>query len=118
MKKLALVLSILASGCSSTGVLQVGSQDYSPRAENCSLDIYSNREDIKQEFEAICVISSESGSTLLNDRSQQGRLNVVRKKACECGADALVLTRVNRTATRIGQGYSQAHVTAEAIVYK
>lgn len=118
MKKLLLVLSIIVSGCSSTGVLQVGSTDYSSRASNCSLDIYSSREDIKKEFEAICVITSESGSTLLNDRSQQGRLNVVKRKACECGADALVLTRVNRTATRWGQGYAQAQVSAEAIVYK
>lgn len=118
MKKLLLVLSIIGSGCSSTGVLQVGSTDYSPRADNCSLDIYSNREDINQEFEAICLISSESGSTLLNDRSQQGRLNVVKRKACECGADALVLTHMNRTATQFGKGYAQAQVTAEAIVYK
>ncbi|MCB1994427.1 MAG: hypothetical protein KDG57_00840, partial [Rhodoferax sp.] len=78
---LALVALMLA-GCASTGVVQVGASRFAAKPEGCRLDVYASRQDVKRPFEAICLISSESGRTLFNDRSDEGRVEAVREQAC------------------------------------
>lgn len=116
---LALALAaMLLAGCASTGVVQVGASRFAAKPEGCRLDVYASREDVKRPFEAICLISSESGRTLFNDRSDEGRVEAVREQACTCGADAVIMRELVRSATQFGVGYSGVRVSAEAIVYR
>ena len=110
--------ALLLAGCASTGVVQVGASRFAAKPEGCKLDVYASREDVKRPFEAICLISSESGRTLFNDRSDEGRVEAVREKACACGADAVIMRDLVRSATQFGVGYSGVRVSAEAIVYR
>lgn len=110
--------ALLLAGCASTGVVQVGASRFAAKPEGCKLDVYASREDVKRPFEAICLISSESGRTLFNDRSDEGRIEAVREKACACGADAVIMRDLVRSATQFGVGYSGVRVSAEAIVYR
>jgi hypothetical protein len=112
-----LVLLLVSLGCASTGVVRTGGTARPARAAGCALDVYASREDVGRPFESVCLVSSESGSTLFNDRSDQGRLEAAKRKACECGADAIVVRDMSRTATQFGRGYSQARISIEAIAY-
>ena len=109
---------LVLSGCASTGVVRTGAASTSAKPANCSLDIYAARADIARPFDSVCIVSSESGRTLFNDRSEEGRLQAVKEQACACGADAVVIRDMSRSATVFGQGYSQARISAEAIVYR
>lgn len=112
----AAAIAMLA-GCASTGVVHVGAAR-SAKPANCALDVYASRADVTRPFDSVCVVSSESGSTLLNDRSDEGRLRAVSEQACACGADAIVIRDMSRSATQFGRGYSQARLAVEAIAYR
>lgn len=114
----ALLIALALTGCASTGVVPVGKTRYASKPENCRLDVYAARTDVTRPYEAVCLISSESGRTLFNDRSDEGRIEAVKAQACACGADAVVMRDLVRSATQFGVGYSGVRVQAEAIVYK
>jgi len=105
------------SGCATTGVVKTGSAAAAKLAD-CALDIYASRADVKRPFPSVCIVATESGSTLFSDRSDEGRMQAVREQACACGADAVVIRDMSRTAAQFGRGYSQARISAEAIVYR
>lgn len=109
-------LSVL-TGCATTGVVKTGAAA-AARPADCALDVYASRADVPRPFASVCIVSTESGSTLFNDRSDEGRMQAVREQACACGADAVVIRSMSRTATQFGRGYSQARISAEAIVYR
>lgn len=113
-----LLLALMTVGCASTGVVHVGENDHAPKESSCALDVYASRADVERPFESVCLISTESGSTLFNDRSSSGRMSVVKKQACACGADAIIIRDMSRTANQFGRGYSQARVSIEAVAYE
>ncbi len=90
----------------------------SAKAPDCRLDVFASREDVGRPFDSLCLVSSESGRTLFNDRSDEGRLQAARQQACACGADAIIIRSMSRSATQFGAGYSQARVSVEAIAYR
>ena len=105
------------AGCATTGVVRTGISE-TARPADCSLDIYASRADVPRPFASVCIVSTESGSTLFSDRSDEGRMRAIREQACACGADAVVIRDMSRTAAQFGRGYSQARMSAEAIVYR
>ena len=109
-------LTLAVTGCASTGVVQTG-QTRAAEEADCALNVYASRADIKRPYQSVCIISSESGRTLFNDRSDAGRLQAAREQACACGADAIVIRDMSRSANQIGVGYSQARISVEAISY-
>lgn len=111
------ILLLAVAGCASTGMVKTGSARGSKPAD-CQLEIFASREEVKRPFDTVCLVSSESGSTLFSDRSDEGRLRAVSERACACGADAIVIREMSRSATRFGVGYSQARISIEAIAYR
>jgi hypothetical protein len=109
-------LALTATGCATTGVVQTG-QTTAAKPANCALEVYASRADIKRPYRSVCIVSSESGRTLFNDRSDAGRLQAAKEQACACGADAIVIRDMSRSATQLGVGYSQSRISVEAISY-
>lgn len=112
----ALALALAAAGCATTGTVQT-SEGRAAKSADCALDVFAARADVKRPFRSLCIISSESGRTLFNDRSDVGRLQAAKEQACACGADAIVIRDMSRSATQFGVGYSQARISVEAIAY-
>lgn len=117
MRAAAGILLLAIAGCASTGMVKTGVAR-APKPADCQLEIFASREEVKRPYDAVCLVSSESGSTLFDDRSDEGRLRAVSEQACACGADAIVIRDMSRTATRFGVGYSQARISIEAIAYR
>lgn len=80
--------------------------------------MFAAREDVGRAFDATCLVSSESGRTLFNDRSDEGRLVAAREAARACGADAIIVRDMSRSAMQFGVGCSQARIKIEAIAYR
>jgi hypothetical protein len=114
----AALLLPLITGCATTGVVPLGSATRAAKPADCRLDVFAAREDVRRPFDAVCLVSSESGRTLFNDRSDEGRLQAAREAACACGADAIIVRDMSRSAMQFGVGYSQARIKIEAIAYR
>jgi len=91
-----IVLAMVTVGCSSSGFVRVGSVTAPAKKEGSHLDVFASEADVKRPFERLCMISGKTGSTLYNDRSTEGAMKRVRKAAWQCGADAVVLTSVDK----------------------
>ena len=117
MKKIALTLAALSLvACGSTGVVRVGKVQTPPKPDGCPIAVFEAEEDVGRPFEKVCVIDAKTGSTLYNDRSPKGAMKKVTVAACQCGADAVVLRRVEKKGVSLASWGSSA-MTGLAIRY-
>jgi len=101
LKKLASALALFLAGCGSTGVVRLGSSVPAPKPEDCALDIVAAESDVKRPFEKVCMIDAKTGSTLYHHRTPEAAMKRMKKAACECGADAVILTGVEKTGVNL-----------------
>ncbi|MBE9466103.1 hypothetical protein ACFP1I_29895 [Dyadobacter subterraneus] len=92
--KLVLLVLVLSS-CASVKVEKVAAN--LPKSRNCNLDVFSNENDVKQEFQVVCAIDSKTGNSIWNKRTAEAAIENAKNKACECGADAIIITSSGRT---------------------
>lgn len=82
----------LLAGCSTVGVTSLKSAPSKPAG--CPLQVFMSTDDLKADgraYEALCMIDVKTGAGLPSERTMAAAINLARPKACECGADALVL---------------------------
>lgn len=87
---------LFLAGCSSTGYVRVGKSTLPAKPEGCQLEVFAAEADVKRPFEKLCLLDAKTGSTLYNDRSPEGAMKRLRKAACICGADAVIITSMER----------------------
>jgi len=122
MKKLILkqyaylLLLIFVSACSSVGVTKMN--HYQAKSENCELDIYSSENEVKKEYTVACLIDAQTGSSLFHDRTAAGAINEAKPKACECGADAIIVVATDREGGNYWRSTSVGKATIKAVKYK
>ncbi len=97
MKRIvAVTVACLGLGCSSTGYVRVGTTVATPKPEGAPVEVYSTEADVKRPFEKLCLVDAKTGSTLYNDRSPEGAMKRAKNAARICGADAIILTEMDR----------------------
>ena len=82
-------VTLFLSGCSSIGTTQL--QPATPRDDDCKLDVYSSKDEIKVPWEAVCVIDSRTGTHAFADKTASAAIRNAKPEACECGADAILI---------------------------
>lgn len=89
--KYLLLISIvlLFVGCASIGVSVTKS--YPAKNKDCKLEIFYDKTEITRPYVIIAVIDSRTGTTLFHDRTVAGAVNIAKPKACEVGADAILV---------------------------
>ena len=106
IKLMGLFSSVLViTSCASVGVTTI--KKHRPRGENCSLDIYTDKKEIKVPYEVISLIDSHTGSTLIHVRTASQAIENAKPAACEAGADAMLIESADTegvTYKRWGQG--------------
>jgi hypothetical protein len=101
----AVAAALFTAGCSSVGVTKVSNA--TPKPETCNLDIYASDSDVGRPFKVVCIIDSRTGSTVFDKKTAAAAINNAKPKACECGADAIVISSADTegaTWARWGQG--------------
>lgn len=92
--KLGLLIFVLSS-CASVKVEKLITD--SPKPQNCSLDVFNKESEVKRKFEVVCLLDSKTGNSIWNRRTAKAAIDNAKNKACECGADAIVVTSSGRT---------------------
>jgi len=99
-------LFLLAGACQSSSVVM---KTAPAKASDCPIQVFSSASDVKRPYESLCVVSAETAGVA----GGQGNTNIVTNKAkaraCECGADALIITELKLK--------SGAELTGTAIRY-
>lgn len=97
MKSLGiLVMASCLQACVSIGVTTI--QSAPPQAEDCQLAVYTAEKEIKKPFEVVCFIDVMSASHAFADTTVAGTIQAARTRACQCGANALLIHDVHREA--------------------
>ena len=91
---ITLILCFLSFSCASVGVNSL--MYYPAKSRNCHLDLYTHTGDIQIEYEEICILYSETGSTLFSTKTYEQAIELAKPKACRCGADAIVVASVEK----------------------
>jgi hypothetical protein len=106
----------LALSCASSSMTPLGPPAY-PKPPNCAFDVYMSEQEVQVPARTLCMLEATSGSTLVHNRSVQGAINELRPKACQCGADAIVLVNAQTTGASLMGGYGQGSLVAKGIQY-
>jgi hypothetical protein len=119
MRQLLFIIALLMAGCGSTGVVRMTTADISPRPEDCKLDVYDSEVDVKRKFVVLCRIDAETGRTIFHRHSIEAAMDRLRPKACECGADAVIILDVKKQGalSSFSAGYGYSNLKVKAIRY-
>lgn len=95
MKQIAwgLLGASLGIACTSVGVTRVA--EAPPKVAGCKLDVYTSEAEIRQPFQVVCLIDSRTGTTAFHTKTASAAIQNARPRACECGADALIVAAVD-----------------------
>ena len=94
-------LVLVLVGCGSTGTVRLGSTTARPKGPACPIAILASESDAKGPFEKVCMLDAKTGSTLFHDKSPDGAMKRLTAAACACGADAILLTGVEKTGVNL-----------------
>src|SRR5688572_28008672 len=89
-----LIICLICCSCASVFTKVV--QYYPPKPADCDLDVYTTAEEIEKDYEVICILESQTGTSLFDDKSYQYAIERAKPKACKCGADAIFITSVQK----------------------
>jgi hypothetical protein len=117
MKKATVILSIALCmcACASVGVQVVKEQ--SSKQTDCKIDVYTSENEIKREYETLCLIDSKTGSTLFDKKTIAAAIDIAKPKACKCGADALLVMSADRRGVSVFS-WGDAKTVLKGIKYK
>jgi hypothetical protein len=106
----------LALSCASSSMTPLGAPAY-PKPPNCAFDVYMSEQEVGVPSRTLCMLEATSGSTMIHNRSVQGAINELRPKACQCGADAIVLVNAQTIGGTFMGGAGQGSLVAKGIQY-
>lgn len=110
----ALMASLASHACASVGVTRT--KQAAAKEEDCKLDIYTSDEEVKRDFEVICLLDSKTGSTLFADRTVAGAIENARPDACECGGDGMIIGNTHVEGANFG-GWGEGTAMIKVIRY-
>ncbi len=114
--RLGILCVLCLAGCASVGTVPVGDKQVRAKPADCQLDVFGAEADVKRPFEVVCLINSETGTTLFHRHSIEAAMEKLRPKACSCGADAIVIVDAEKHGMN-WTGYGKGEVKVKAIVY-
>ena len=108
---LAVVVLLLSTGCASVGVTRL--KEAVPKPDSCALEVFTGEADIKRPFEVVCLLDSRTGTTALHSRSGSTAIELAKPKACQCGADGIIVQAIDTEGMGMaGWGMGKAVVKA------
>lgn len=109
-----ILLAFIFCSCASVKVEKLSNS--APRSKNCELEVFTNESDVKRKFAVTCSLESKTGNSIWNKRTAEAAIENAKNKACECGADAIVITSSGRTKLKF-YSYRRGFASVKAIKY-
>ena len=105
------------AGCASSGFLRTGKHAYPPRDNDCAIDVLMA--DPQQPYEEICIIEAKTSTSWFSSRDLKAMLPDIKKEACKCGADAVVIKQAKQAESSfIGGGSLSGQSVSAGIKFK
>lgn len=117
MKKLIGLILLAVLGCATTNVTRMGEVEYPPREIGCKIDVLYEAPK-KKKFERVCLISRITSASVFDRKTLEAMLPDLSEEACQCGADAILLTQVEEGTVWGSHATASGRATAFAIKYK
>ncbi|GHB79594.1 hypothetical protein [Persicitalea jodogahamensis] len=101
--------------CASSGIQKV--KNFPAKEAGCLIDFYTEEKEVAKKYVLFCLIDSKTGSTLFDKKTTASAIDLSKRKACECGADAVVLVSSDRKGTSFWS-WGDAYVVVKAVKYR
>ena len=86
---LALLLALLISGCgASSSVTQL--KEHPARPDDCEIEVLTS-EPKDRPYEDLCILNAKTGRDPLSDNRASALIETLKRNACRCGADAIII---------------------------
>jgi hypothetical protein len=110
----SVLLAIIMSSCASVKVEKLSVNV--PKSGDCDLEVFKNEDDVKRKFIVACLLESKTGNSIWNKRTAEAAIENAKKRACQCGADAILITSSGRTKLKF-YSYRRGYASIKAIKY-
>lgn len=108
---LAVVMVAGLAGCASVGITRIN--EAPPHERNCKLEIFTAPGEIKRPYEVVCLLDARTGGSVFDNKTGAGAIQQTRPAACKCGADAMLVERLDsRGVTAFSWGEGRAVIKA------
>ena len=85
----ALLLALLISGCgASSSVTQL--KERPARPDDCEIEVLTS-EPKDRPYEDLCILNAKTGRDPLSDNRASALIDELKRNACRCGADAIII---------------------------
>jgi hypothetical protein len=107
---------IICQGCAATNVTRLGSTAYDPKPLGCNIEVLTVVPTGKK-FEELCLLSARGGQSIFESKSVHGLIPDMKDKACQCGADAIILKDSKEGGYNFAGSADRAQASATAVRY-
>ena len=105
---------VVATACSSgSAVLRDAPANTSADCAS-KIQVFSSRDEVTRPYESLCLVDAQTSGIAGNSGNMKLVLEKGKKRSCECGADAIIITKLEPVTTGMGG----AVMTGTAIRFK
>ncbi len=105
---------IIFGGCATTSTTQLGGDSSVSKPEDCEIQVFTVEPKDRQ-FEELCLVSARGGQSIFEGKSVADLIPQMKKKACACGADAIIIRTSKEGGYNFGGAADRAEASATAI---
>lgn len=110
------IFSALLQGCASVSATKIGSRSFGPKMPSCEIQVFTTIPTDKK-FEEACLINARGGQSIFEDKDASSLIAKMKIKACECGADAIIIRESKDGGYNFAGPADRATASATAIVF-
>ena len=97
-----IIVPMVVGGCSSgSAVLKEAPANTSQDCPS-KIQVFGSKEEVTRPYETLCMVDAQTSGIAGNTGNINLVLNKGKKRACECGADAVIVTKLEPTQTGMG----------------
>ena len=115
MKACILLVTCCFLSCATVEVIVL--KEYPPKPADCEIDVYMIADDIQKPYEEICILDSRTGTNLLSIKTFEQAIKLAKPKACKCGADAILVTEVEKRGINL-LDWGEGRAVLKGVKYK
>ena len=109
------LMTAVISGCASTSVTRLG-RHFAAKPKGCNIEIFAEAP-TDRKYTEVCLLNARGSQALFQSKDVEALFPDMQEKACECGADAIVLKNSRAGGYNAWGPADRAEATASAIKF-
>ena len=109
------IAMLAAIGCATTNSIPLGEHTYPSKISDCPIQVFTQAP--QRKFEEVCLLNARGGQSIFEGKSVEELLPDLKEKACECGADAIIVKNSKEGGYNFAGPADRAEASATAIKF-